>query len=138
VLFPNIRQALVGCAGAVDATGSDTPTSPAALTLSLPAKTAAGTMVGTVKYKLNRLTSNNSFITWCVIYDSVTKDMCAIWQGTWTCNMSSTGAPGTPTSGASTAAASTDPITGHPFANDVANDPTKQVTTNSGAQTFTK
>ena len=137
-LFPNIRQPPVGCPGAADATGSDTPMSVADLTLSLPAKTAGGVMVGTVKYQLNRLTSNNSFITWCVIYDSVTKDMCAIWEGTWAINMNSAGAAGVPTAGAATAAASTTPNIGHPFANDVANDPAKAVTTNSGAMILTK
>ena len=138
VIFPNIRQAPVGCAGAVDATGSDTPMSVADLTLSVPAKTAGGVMVGTVKYRLNRLTSNNSFITWCVIYDSVTKDMCAIWEGTWAVNLNSAGAAGVPTAGAATAAATTTPKIGHPFANDVANDPAKAVTANTGAMIFTK
>jgi hypothetical protein len=131
-------QPPVGCPSAADATGRDTPRSEAALTLSVPAKNGAGVTVGRITYQLKRLTSNNSFRTWAVIFNTADNGICAVRQNTWTINLNSANAAaGTPTAGTS-AAPSVDPIGGAPYANDVANDPASVVQTTAGTTNFTR
>lgn len=131
-------QPPVGCPSAADATGNDTPRSVAALTLTVPARDGTGAAVGSITYQLNRLTSNNSFRTWAVIYNTRDNAVCTVRENTWVINMNSANAAaGTPTAGTSAAPAN-NPITGAPYANDVANDPAARVQTTAGTTTFTR
>jgi len=138
-LDANSLKPPTGCTGGGKATSYDTPSTPVP-TLTLPAMTAAGAMVGTVTYAFQKLLHNDNFVTWCVVFNTVTKDLCALRQRGWTLALDSTAAAAQRPAVAADTAPTTAMVTALPFSNTRSNDPGNQTSGAVGADvvTFTK
>jgi len=127
-----------GCAGAANASANDSPDDFSPLIFECPA-TVDSTQVGTVTYKLAKLTSFNTFTDWAVIFNIEDSTICPLAQNEWILNLDSTAGPGQAPSAGSSSAVSCLPITGGPFATIYGNDPNNAVRNESGPPvSFTK
>ena len=136
----NSLQKPMGCSGGAPATSSDTPGGAAApATVNLPASTGAGTVAGTVSYTLTSTKIDLDFLVWAVIFNTSTKQFCAVRERSWHLHADSSAAgPQKATTDPSDRAPTTDPLTGPPLSNDVLNDPANKSTTQLGSTSFTK
>lgn len=129
-----------GCAGGADSTTFDTPSTPVNPTLVLPVTTTIAGLTfpaGTVTWGSRRLVHTDNFISWVVIFDTVTKQMCPLRERSWTLNMDSNLAGQKPAVAASDKVASTAILSGAPFSNTRSRDPANNSSGASGAATTT-
>ena len=126
-----------GCSGGGAATSNDTPSHSAPPSLTLPARTAAGVVVGNVRWtNLVNVTINDNFTTWTVTYDTMTNEICPLRQRGWTLNIDSAAAgPLRATPAGSDAAPSLAPVTAPPFINQVGANPANTTTAGVGTAT---
>lgn len=133
----NSLQRATGCAGSAPATSSDTP-SHGSGPLSLPMQDTAGTNVGTVAYSVANVTINDSFVTWVVIFNTATNELCALRERPWSVSINGTGGGGQKATVSGDSAPTMDPVTVPPFPNDAGQDPANSTFTTSGTTTLTK
>jgi hypothetical protein len=127
----------MGCTNGAAATSNDAP-SPTLPPLQLPVQDAGGAAVGQVSYTANT-TTRDSFITYAVVFDTTSNELCALRQRTWDLNVDSTAAGAQhATAAAADAAPAGAPVIAAPFGNDVINDPANQAITPTGTTNFTK
>ncbi|SFR44341.1 hypothetical protein [Litoreibacter janthinus] len=138
MLDPNSLRKPIGCTGGGTATTFDTPSRSATTNFVLDVTSGAGAVLGRANYTLSLITMNDSFISWSVIFNTTTNDVCTLRERPWSLNVS-TAATGTQraTVGAATAPATT-AVTTAPFINDAARDPANTTTTGNGSITVTK
>lgn len=136
-LDPNSLKPPIGCANGAAATSSDAP-SPTLPPLQLPVQNASGSVVGQASYTAST-TTRDAFITYAVVFDTTSSELCALRQRTWDLNVDSTAAtPQHATAAAADAAPVGAPVTAAPFGNDVINNPANQAITQAGTTNFTK
>lgn len=135
-------QSPIGCAGGIAATSND------AVSLTTPptfgpfdAVDSAGTVVGNVTYgTFDSAAFDDSFRTFTVIFNTVSSELCALRERTWTLRINSRSrGPLKATAAPADAPASVDPITTGTFGNDNINDPAHMTTPpGAGTKRFTK
>jgi hypothetical protein len=125
---PDSLKPPMGCAGGAAATSNDNPAGPIPPPLVVPAQTAAGLNVGNITYNFKNRTIEGSFITWVVIFDTSSNDVCALRQRGWSMNIDTAGPAGQHASPDAADAVATDPVTAAPFSNAIVSDPANSVT----------
>jgi len=131
---PNSTKPPIGCAGGSSATSFDTPSGSVTPTL-VRQHQNAGVTVATLTYKRATAGRTEHFRTFCVVFNTSTKQICALRQATWDLNVSSTGAAAQKATPNADGPATVDPVVGPPFANTV---PQPTTITESGTTNFTK
>ena len=96
---PNSLKPPTGCTGSAPATSFDTPSTAAPSPLVQPAVDGTGAAIGMVTYQATSVKLSLSFLTWCVIFDTVTQDFTVLRERGWRVNVDAF------TPGAQTAAA---------------------------------
>ena len=138
-LDPNSLQRPIGCqaaGGTAAATSFDTPNQLAPATFA-QAVQSGGVVVGQVTWT-NRVNTTRveHFRTFCVVFNTVTNQFCALRQATWDLNVDSAAAGDQHATANPDGPATVDPATGV-NANDV-NQPTTAAAVGAATTTFTK
>lgn len=128
-----------GCAGGAAATSNDSPALAMPATFAVPAESPPGTVVGNVTYRtFVRGTLDATFLTWIVIFNVTSNELCALRERNWAVNVTTDGGAGQKaTAGAADRAPTRDPVATGRSANDIGNDPANQSTVPVGAATTT-
>jgi hypothetical protein len=137
----NSMKPPMGCAGGAAATSNDTPGAGTTPSLTFPARSATGAVVGTVTYgHFVNVSIDLQFTTWAVVFNTRTTQICALRQRGWSINADSASGGGEQAApDASDAEASVTPITSPPSSNDAAQNPANATVAPVGAPTtFTK
>jgi len=117
-LDANSLRPPLGCTNGGAATSFDSPSGGAAATLTQDARSAAGAVVGTITYRFVNRSEDSAFITWAALFDTVTHEVCALRERTWSLHIDSAGAgPQRATPAATDRAPTQVPIVGGAFAN---------------------
>ncbi len=92
---PDSLKPPIGCAGGTAATSFDIPSTsaPATFLSPAPARSADGEAAANVVYKrLVNVTMKLIYITWAVVYNTVTEEFCTLRERTWVLDVDSAGA----------------------------------------------
>ena len=83
-------QAPLGCTGAVAAKSNDSPSHPFMLNFSIDAIATDGSIAGQAIWQTqDHVTRTQHFRTYCVVYDTVSKNFIALRQSTWDLDLDS-------------------------------------------------
>lgn len=133
VIDPNSLKKPKGCTGGGTATFWDSPAGKATITSTVK---VSGSPVGEVTWKLKEADYEDSFVSWCVVFNTTTTDISALREQPWTLDINSLASADQKASPEASRAPSINPTVVPPFAVDVAA-AAKAIAYGSTGMTFT-